>query len=59
MTGLDGTPEVLHIVETDKEGRNSVVRYYREDTINTFVMKVQMLLHDIQREADKKGEGRQ
>ena len=53
MTGLYNTPKVLHIIETDCDGNQRTVRYYREDTIVNFVENVRRRLDNIENEADR------
>lgn len=52
MTGTYKTPEVLHITECDGDGNRMLVRYYREDVINNFVMKTEKRLKEIKEMAD-------
>ncbi len=53
MTGLYNTPNVLHLIERDRDGNERTVRYYREDTINNFVHSVKVMLSEIGMKADK------
>lgn len=53
MTGQYNTPNVLHLIERDRDGNVRTVRYYREDTINNFVNSVKLMLSEIRTGADK------
>lgn len=53
MTGIYKTPKYLHIQECDMDGNVRTVKYYREDIINDFVVRVARDLQRIQDEADE------
>lgn len=53
MTGIYKTPTHLHIQECDTDGNVRTVKYYREDIINDFVVRVARDLQRIQDEADE------
>lgn len=53
MTEIYKTPEVLHLQERDKDGNLRIVRYYREDIIDSFVARVKRDLGTIQEKADQ------
>lgn len=53
MTKDFGTPKVLHLQERDRDGNLHIVRYYREDTIDYFVMGVKKMLDGIRENSDK------
>jgi len=53
MTEIYKTPKYLHIQECDTDGNVHIVKYYREDIINSFVGRVARDLQKIQDEADK------
>ena len=53
MTGQYNTPNVLHLIERDKDGNERTVRYYREDTIDYFINSVKQMLLRIRTDADK------
>ena len=52
MTHIYQTPKVLHLQETDKDGNKMIVRYYREDTVESFANMVLRELQKIKEEAD-------
>ena len=53
MTGIYKTPKHLHIQECDEYGNIRTVKYYREDIINDFVVRIARDLQRIQDEADE------
>lgn len=53
MTGIYKTPKHLHIQECDEDGNIRAVKYYREDIINDFVVRIARDLQRIQDEADE------
>lgn len=53
MTGIYKTPKHLHIQECDEDGNVRTVKYYREDIINDFVVRIARDLQRIQNEADE------
>ena len=55
MTGLYGTPKVMHIQERDSDGNTRIVRYYREDVVNRFVTRVDQMLKEMTTDADRAG----
>lgn len=52
MTEIYKTPKHLHIQECDSDGNIRTVKYYREDIINDFVIRIVRDLQRIQDEAD-------
>lgn len=57
MTGIYNTPEVLHIQECDVDGNKRIVRYYREDILEDFIMNTTARLREIRSRADGPPEG--
>ena len=57
MTEIYKTPKHLHIQECDSDGNIRTVKYYREDIINDFVIRIARDLQRIQDEADEPRKG--
>ena len=53
MTEIYNTPNVIHILETDKDGNKMTVRYIREDIIKDFGNGIQRKLDAMMNELDK------